>query len=111
MTESIGSKKVSETDLFGVQRHYENGVLHRLDGPAVKWPDGSTHWYRDGKLHREDGPAMEYRDGYKAWCRDGKYHRINGPAIINSSGDEFWYKNGNLQSGPEIYGDWLKEGF
>ncbi len=41
--------------------------LHRLDGPAVEYADGSKEWYVDGKLHRLDGPAVEYTDGHKAW--------------------------------------------
>ena len=38
---------------------YKNGQLHRLDGPAVEWKDGTKEWYKNGTLHREDGPAIE----------------------------------------------------
>jgi len=31
--------------------------LHREDGPAVEWYNGSKEWYKNAKLHREDGPA------------------------------------------------------
>ncbi len=31
----------------------------------------STNWYLDGKLHREDGPAREYSDGTKEWWLHG----------------------------------------
>lgn len=50
----------------------EEGLLHRLDGPAVEHADGSKEWCIDGKYHRTDGPAVEYADGYKAWYFDGK---------------------------------------
>ena len=46
---------------------YQNGNLHREDGPAwIRYrPDGSVEiesWYRNGERHREDGPAFtEYR--------------------------------------------------
>lgn len=32
--------------------------IHRLDGPAIKWVDGSTYWYVNNKQHRLDGPAV-----------------------------------------------------
>jgi hypothetical protein len=28
-------------------------------------------WCRNGKLHREDGPAIEYLDGTQHWFLDG----------------------------------------
>jgi len=46
--------------------------LHRLDGPAIEYADGSKSWYVDGKLHRLDGPAVERANAYKAWYVDGK---------------------------------------
>ena len=44
-----------------------NGKLHREDGPAVEYTDGTKCWCRNGKRHREDGPAVEYANGYKEW--------------------------------------------
>ena len=41
--------------------------LHREDGPAIEWADGSKEWYRNGQLHREDGPAIEYKSGTEEW--------------------------------------------
>lgn len=29
--------------------------MHRDDGPAVEWNDGSRLWFLGDKLHREDG--------------------------------------------------------
>lgn len=29
-------------------RWYNNGELHREDGPAVEWPYGSKEWYLNG---------------------------------------------------------------
>ena len=34
-----------------------NDRLHRKNGSALIWPDGSMEWYINGKRHREDGPA------------------------------------------------------
>jgi hypothetical protein len=42
--------------------------LHRLDGPAVEYTDGSKLWLIHGKYHRLDGPAREWADGLKCWC-------------------------------------------
>jgi hypothetical protein len=49
------------------QRWFLNGKLHREDGPAVEWTNGSKSWYLNGNLHREDGPAIEWeaKDGSK----------------------------------------------
>lgn len=49
-------------------------ILHRTDGPARDWGDGSKEWYINGKLHREDGPAVEGLFGYKSYyLNDKKY--------------------------------------
>jgi hypothetical protein len=61
----------------------KDSLLHREDGPAVEYSNGSKCWYLNGLRHREDGkPAIEYFDGYKAWLVHGKRHRIEGPARI-----------------------------
>ncbi len=45
----------------------EKDQLHRLDGPAIEWNDGSKEWWINNERHREDGPAVEYTGGYKEW--------------------------------------------
>jgi len=85
---------------------YKEGttILHREDGPAVEYADGSKYWYNEGKLHREDGPSIEYADGSKYWYNEGKLHREDGPAVewadgstINgwtiegADGSKYWY--------------------
>lgn len=39
--------------------------LHRTDGPAIEWLNGSKEWYYKGQRHRSDGPAIELFDGTK----------------------------------------------
>ena len=57
----------------GTRRYYNNaGELHRDEGPAVDWADGTKLWYQNGQLHRIDGPAVECRDGDKRWYINGK---------------------------------------
>jgi len=55
-------------DEFG-NKIFENskGELHRLDGPAIEYSDGSKLWYKEEKQHRTDGPAVEYAHGDKFW--------------------------------------------
>ena len=63
--------------------HYKDGTtsenldsskaLHRTDGPAIEYDDGTKFWWVNGKCHRIDGPAMEWVDGAKEWWVDNKF--------------------------------------
>ena len=75
---------------------YQNYQLHRVDGPAIEYPNGDKEWYQNGLLHREDGPAVEYADGDKIWYQNNKRHRLDGPAIERADGDKAWYISGQL---------------
>ena len=39
-------------------------------------------WYVNGKIHREDGPAIIYDDGSWSWFYNGFCHRLDGPAVF-----------------------------
>ena len=80
----------------------KDGELHREDGPAVIWPDGTRHWYWHGKPHRGDGPAKIRSDGKQEWYWHGERHRDDGPAEIWANGEQFWYQYGELhrEDGP-----------
>ena len=71
-----------------------SGDLHREDGPACEYVNGSRHWYINGELHREDGPAVEHIDGYRGWYINGELHREDGPAVEHIDGYRGWYING-----------------
>ena len=77
MTESF--KVVGKAYKYWVN---SNGDLHRLDGPAAEWANGTKEWFLNGVLHRVDGPAIEYLDGQKDWF-------INGEEF---SSQEAWFK-------------------
>lgn len=62
-----------EIDKEGNKFYYQNGSLHRSDGPAIEWVNGTKFWYKHGKAHREDGPAFESIDGNNSWYLDGNY--------------------------------------
>jgi len=92
-----------------------NGVLHRVDGPAVfeKWlanhtdkyrhiaPPGksstSPRWMRvaiwadDGRIHRYDGPAVTWKDGTQEWWRNGFRFRQDLPAVVCADGSLEWH--------------------
>jgi len=82
-----------KVDEYKTKWWYLNDKLHREDGPAVEWADGSKWWYLNDKLHREDGPAIEYAHGTKEWYLNDKFHREDGPAIEYAHGTKRWYLN------------------
>jgi len=86
---------------YGNKIYYKDRALtklHRLDGPAVEYADGSKMWYVDGQLHRLDGPAFEAADGCKYWYVDGQLHRLDGPAVQYADGRKYWFVDGKSLS-------------
>jgi len=63
---------------------YDNGLVHRDNGPAVVRFDGMKRYYKHGKPHRELGqPVIEFPDGSEVYMTDEKIHRDGDkPAII-----------------------------
>ena len=84
---------------------YQNGKLHRENGPAVEKANGDKHWFLNANRHREDGPAIEYADGEKQWWLNNKQHREDGPAVIRANGNKSWWLNDKRLS----YSEWKKE--
>lgn len=53
--------------------HYDkDGLLHRIDGPAVDSENGFGVFYRHGKLHNTTGPAINYQHEYHWYVNDVK---------------------------------------
>ena len=64
--------RVTVSPVTGTRRYYNNKhQLHRDEGPAVEYADGTKKWYQNGVLHREDGPAVVWYDGDEAWWFNG----------------------------------------
>ena len=64
----------------------------------------TTSYYKDEActlLHREDGPAIEYYNGTKVWFVNGKRHRTDGPAYDYAEGDREWWLNDERYSEEE----------
>ena len=51
--------------------YYNNGRIHRSDGPAFEG-GCTTEWLINGVHHRLDGPAIEFSDGRKEFYIEGK---------------------------------------
>lgn len=47
----------------------ENGLEYEVS----KHKNGTKYWYLDGKLHRINGPAVIYSDGTVEYWVNGKY--------------------------------------
>lgn len=69
-------KPIIEINEYGIKRYGLNGKRHRLDGP-IEWSDRTKGWWINGNLHREDGLALEFSDGSRAWY-------INDKPIVKS---------------------------
>ena len=86
-----------------------NGKLHKLNRPAVIYPNGTEFWYRDGdgERHRDnDLPAVILADDTEIWYQNEKLHREDEPAVIHSDGIEEWYQDGEEIKKPGNSGNW-----
>lgn len=81
------------------ERWWLDGVVHRDDGPAIIFKDGTRVWYQHGKIHRENGPAIEHPDGGTEWSQNNRLHRTDGPAVEYPTGLRYWFVNGFLING------------
>ena len=90
-------------------RWYLNGKIHRVNGPAVEFADGTREWWSNGKIHRVNGPAIEFADGTKHWYINGEIHREDGPAVEIAVGNKYWWLNG-LPKSEEEFNDIIQSG-
>jgi hypothetical protein len=65
------------TNKYGSKCRCQNNQLHRTNGPAVEFIDGTKAWYQNDLLHRTDGPAVEFIDGDKYWYINGVQYNFN----------------------------------
>lgn len=101
-TNYMQTYKVTVDEYKTICWYNEKDQLHRLDGPAIEYADGTKKWLVEGKLHRLDGPAIEYADGTKSWYVNDKFHRLDGPAIEHADGYKGWYVEGKQMSKEEF---------
>jgi len=104
------SEVIMTIDKIGTKRwRNKRGKLHRLDGPAVEFTNGTKEWHKNGLLHRLDGPAYITADGHKEWIFRDILHREDGPAIIYADGSKNWYLDGIRYKTKEDYFDALSD--
>jgi hypothetical protein len=87
-----------------------DGILHREDGPAVEYPNGTTIWHYNGRRHRDDGPAVEYSYGTSIWYNHGSRHRIGGPAVELFDGTVEWWLDDKIYTEEEYWNELFKRG-
>jgi len=93
-----------QTDECGARRWYNRqDLLHRKDGPAVEYANGTCEWWVNGMLHRADGPAVESANGTRMWYLNDLRHREDGPAVEWYDGTRAWYWHDELLT----FDEWL----
>ena len=91
------AKSIKEDYEYYTEWRNEAGEVHREDGPAVEYTDGTKFWYVNGNLHRLDGPAVEWSNGDKLWYVNGQCHRLDGPAVECADGSvDYWIEGEKL---------------
>lgn len=93
-----------QNDFLYKANYYQNGLLHREDGPAAIDHYGGQYYYQNGRPHREGAPAVISHNGDQYYFQNGNLHRLDGPAIIHNNGDQEYYQNDKLHrlDGPAI---------
>lgn len=96
---------------------YQNGVLHRVGGPALVSAVEGEEWFVNGNRHRDDGPAIIKPNGDMEWWLNNTRHKLDGPSVLDADGGEFWYKDNVYHRvgapavvQPGFYEEWYLEG-
>jgi hypothetical protein len=98
----LDSLNIENTGLGTACIHLKNNQIHRTEGPAVVFEDGSYIWYFWGKVSRLNGPALSFKN-YMRWEVNGLLHRLDGPATLTKT-LQTWAINGitHRQDGPAL---------
>ncbi len=84
-------------DQFGCYEWYKDGKLHNDSKPAIVYDDGTLIWYNNGIKHRIDGPAFINKKA-EIWYYEDRIHRIDGPACIGKKSEEWFYHGVKLDN-------------
>jgi hypothetical protein len=93
-----------DTRYWEIKHRWHRWILHRTDGPALEYRDGTKKWYDHGQLHRTDGPALITASGTEVWYDHDQRHRTDGPARTTAAGDREWFVENQYhrEDGPAI---------
>jgi hypothetical protein len=84
-------------DAYNTQRYEDDdGLPHRLDGPAIIYAGGDQMWWFHGLKHRIGGPATTMASGIMFWWEYGQRHRLDGPACQYGWHNEWYYRGQQL---------------
>lgn len=75
-------------------KFFINLNIFKMTGAFFSIGRGCVVFVVDGKIHRENGSAAIYSDGSKEWWVNDKLHRIDGPAVEYPDGTRRWWING-----------------
>lgn len=81
-------------------------MRHNEDGHAVMYFNGTRAWYLNGILHRIDGPALLFRTVGVYGSRTD-FHIEDGPAITPFDDRHEWYVEG-VEYTKEEFDRWLE---
>lgn len=97
-----------------------HGFVHCVDGPAVRWQDGSEEWFQRSQRHRSAGPAVVGADGLMEWHfhqpglheddaepyagmyehqLNDNYFRDYGPSVILPDHTRYWGSSTHSRDG------------
>lgn len=69
---------------------YYNGVLHRLNGPAAIYDDGTQKWtFSQRRGSRNNEPAVVYDNGRYAYFTHRRSHMKDGMYVTHSKGKQY----------------------
>lgn len=67
--------------------HLVNGRPHCEDGPAIQYDTGDYLWFQNGLYHRLDGPAWKCREHHTYYIKNREYTEEefwNQPEVIRN---------------------------
>ena len=70
-SEDYKSGRAMGIEVFMNQIKKNFGIEELLEYTVKVYPNGSKLWWLNEELHREDGPAIEWLDGTKEWYLNG----------------------------------------
>ena len=90
----ITGKPIMTIDKNGnkVWRINGNGPIHREDGPAIDYADGTKEWRLNGERHREDGPAVWFYGHKEYWLNGKEVTEEEHMRLTNKKDIKIWYK-------------------
>lgn len=107
---------------YGYEGKFVDGKLHCENGPARTWLNGTKEWYENGDMHRLDGPAMIGREavwwavrGFFITCYED-YQEATGCSdadiiTLKLKWGKMQHPNTRLKDKMYVHGWWQRESY